>query len=177
MGTLQGPYRATFSTGDPGNHFIPLPMPQFPHLYKGDHDDTEVVMTSKGMLSRMHLLVSTLGVLTSKTLLPPSLGILGGLYLVSLYLQTVGIQGPAPHTDGSSSLDPAKALSIPRYTPGSPTQYPHPDSAQFSQIFLPLSSGDKMRQTLILERGQKKVEVESLDSSLMSWVNIPAALT
>lgn len=45
---------------------------------------------------------------------PTLTGHLGGFYLV-LFLQTVGLQGPAPceHIDASSSLDSAKALSIP----------------------------------------------------------------
>lgn len=47
---------------------------------------------------------------------PTLTGHLGGFYHAPFSLQTVGIQGPAPHDehiDGSSSLDSAKALSIP----------------------------------------------------------------
>lgn len=62
-------------------------------------------------------------------------------------MQTVGIRGTAPHMDGSSLLEPAKAWSTPhpspRITP--PPQCLLLADAVSPPTFLPLSPRDKMR--------------------------------
>lgn len=124
----------------------------FPHCTPGTMMTLmQVVVTSEGMLSRMHLLVSSPGVRHThqqQTFSHPHWAS-QGLYLLCLPLLADYrcVQGPALHMDGSSSPHPAKGLSIPPSAPRGTPSAPLPANAP-SQTFLPLSPEVEMKQIL-----------------------------